>query len=70
MSLTDGMIEPLLGYRVEVVPDNDADADPRIPKDVLAKLGPDDVLMSFRMCYVRASKWATMKPAFEKLPPR
>lgn len=56
----------MLGVRVEVVPDNDAESDPRIPKDVLEALGPDEVLMSKvgHMMYVRASLWARMKHHF------
>ena len=52
------------GLRVEVIPDDDADADPRIPKDVLAALGPKDVLMSFAMMYIRRSNWECIKHSF------
>jgi hypothetical protein len=43
--------------RVELVADDNADADPRIPKDVLEKLGPDEVLMGPGVMYIRASSW-------------
>jgi hypothetical protein len=52
------------GLRVEVVPDNDADADPRIPKDVLEALGPDTVLSGLGMMYIRASNWERVKDHF------
>jgi len=54
--------------RVEVVPDDDADAR-NYPPGVLAMLGPDTVLMSndsLRM-YVRRSQWDKMKDSFKKL---
>jgi hypothetical protein len=56
----------MAGTRVEVVPDNDAEADPRIPKNVLELLGPHDVLMSKvgHMMYVRASNWERIKHNF------
>jgi hypothetical protein len=62
------------GIRVEVVPDDDAEADPRIPKDVLEALGPDAVLSSFHMMYIRASNWERIKHSFpprqlDRLPP-
>jgi hypothetical protein len=50
--------------RVEVVPDNDADADPRIPNDVLANLAGDTVLMNATMMYVRATTWEQIKRRF------
>lgn len=52
--------------RVEVVADDDAAADPRIPKDVLAKLGPDDVMISKvgHMMYIRQSQWDKIKHHF------
>lgn len=53
--------------RVEVVPDDDAQADPRIPKDVLEALGPDTVLSGMSMMYIRASNWERIK---HKFPPR
>jgi hypothetical protein len=49
------------GVRVEVVPDDDAEADPRIPKDVLESLGPDTVLAGINMMYIRAGNWARIK---------
>jgi hypothetical protein len=57
---------PLGGIRVEVVPDKDAEADPRIPKDVLEALRPGDVLMSKvgHMMYVRATTWERIKHRF------
>lgn len=60
----------MFGTRVEVVPDDDAEADPRIPKDVLAKLGPDTVLMSRvgHMMYIRASNWERIKHHFPVAP--
>jgi hypothetical protein len=51
----------MLGLRVEVVPDDDAEADPDIPKDVLAALGPDTVLAGLNMMYIRASNWERMR---------
>ena len=52
------------GVRVEVVPDKDEYADPRIPRDVLEALGPDSVLMNRTMMYVRWSNWQKMKRFF------
>jgi hypothetical protein len=57
------------GVRVEVVPDNDADADPRIPKDVLANLDADSILMNSAMMYIRASTWEWFKHHFIKEKP-
>lgn len=56
------MFDPC-SVRVEVVPDDDALANPLIPRDVLAALGPDTVLMSKtgHMMYVRAAKWKLLK---------
>lgn len=51
----------MIGVRVEVVPDNDEDADPRIPKDVLAALTPETTLIGLRMMYVRQSLWEKIK---------
>lgn len=52
--------------RVEVVPDDDSQAHPDIPKDVLAELGSDTVLMSRvgHMMYIRASNWERIKHRF------
>lgn len=60
-------ISTLGRVRVEVVPDDDAAADPRIPKNVLEALGPDCVLISKvgHMMYVRQSKWDRMKHHFK-----
>lgn len=57
---------PLGSVRVEVVPDNDAEADPRIPKDVLEELRQNDVLMSRmgHMMYVRAATWERIRDRF------
>lgn len=54
------------GVRVEVVPDDDTKAHPDIPKDVLAALPADAVLMSAtgRMMYVRAGTWERMERRF------
>jgi hypothetical protein len=52
------------GIRVEIVPADDADADPRIPKDVLEALGPDTVLMGLNMMYIRAPNWERIKHRF------
>ncbi len=52
------------GTRVEIVPDDDADADPRIPKDVLADLGQNNILANFGVMYVRHSTWERMKHRF------
>ena len=49
------------GIRVEVVPDDDAEAYTRIPKDVLEALGQDTVLVGLNMMYVRASQWERMR---------
>jgi hypothetical protein len=56
----------MFGTRVEVVPDDDAQAHPDIPKDVLEMLGPNDVLMSRvgHMMYVRAANWERIKGRF------
>ena len=57
------------GTRVEIVPDDDAQAHPDIPKDVLASLGPDTVLMSRggHMMYIRAANWQHIKHRFPPL---
>jgi hypothetical protein len=59
--------EPHLGTRVEVVPDDDASADLRIPKKVLEMLGPNNIMMSKfgHMMYVRASHWERIKHHFD-----
>lgn len=56
--------------RVEIVPDNDADADPRIPKDILENLEPDSLLISKvgHMMYVRKSHWDKIKVHFKEVP--
>jgi hypothetical protein len=54
----------MFGVRVEVVPDDDAEADPLIPKDVLEALGPDTVLAGLFMMYIRASNWERIKHRF------
>lgn len=54
----------MIGIRVEIVPDDDRQARSDIPKDVLAALGPCDVLMNFAMMYVRASLWEKIKHEF------
>jgi hypothetical protein len=53
----------MFGTRVEVVPDDDAQAHAEIPKDVLEALGADNVLMSRTgdMMYIRASNWEKIK---------
>lgn len=53
------------GYRVEVVPDDDTDADPRIPKSVLEALRPDEALMGPTMMYIRRTLWERMKKRFK-----
>ena len=58
------------GIRVEVVPDDDVQAHPDIPKDVLEKLDQESVLMGLRMMYVRASHWERLKKMFDRLPER
>jgi hypothetical protein len=60
----------MFGTRVEVVPDDDAEAHPDIPKDVLEELGPETVLMSRvgHMMYIRASHWERIKGCFPPLP--
>ena len=55
---------PFGSIRVEVVPDDDALADPRIPKDVLEALGPDTVLSGRHMMYIRAANWEKIKHKF------
>jgi hypothetical protein len=52
------------GTRVEVVPDDNAEANPLIPKDVLAALGQNTVLAGLNMMYVRASTWDRIKDGF------
>lgn len=54
----------MLGIRVEVVHDDDAAADPRIPADVLEALGPDTVLSNGKMIYIRAANWERIKHRF------
>lgn len=51
---------------VHVVSDDDANADPRIPKNVLERLGPDDVLIGklARAMYIRQSHWDRIKHLF------
>jgi hypothetical protein len=61
-------LHPFAGVRVEIVSDDDRLADPRIPKDVLAQLGPDDVLTNGVMMYVRASLWRRLKNRFATVP--
>lgn len=53
------------GLRVEIVPDDDAEAHPSIPNDVLENLKPDTALIGFHMMYVRASLWEKMKVKFD-----
>jgi hypothetical protein len=53
-------------FGVEVLPDDDRLADPRIPKDVLEQLGPDDVVSNGFMMYVRASLWRRLKDRFPR----
>lgn len=57
----------MFGYRVVVVPDDDSQAHADVPKDVLAALGTEDVLMGISMMYVRVSLWDRIKDQF---PPR
>lgn len=72
-----GFIDDLKGIstfgrvRVEVVPDENRLADPAIPKSVLEKLGPDDVLVSKvgHMMYVRAAHWERIKHHFPPAEP-
>lgn len=61
----------MFGTRVEVIPDDNDSADPRIPKDVLEALGPDTVLMSptGSMMYIRAANWERIKHRFPVLGP-
>jgi hypothetical protein len=59
------MYGPFGGYRVEVVPDDNAAADPRIPKNVLEKLDASCALMGPTMMYVRQSVWDRMKHHFK-----
>jgi hypothetical protein len=54
------------GYRIEIVPDNDADANQRIPKDVLASLPQGECLMGLAMMYVRQSTWEKLEPNFNR----
>ena len=60
-------MQPYGSVRVEVVPDNDEEVRPEIPKDVLVILGPDDVLMAKtgHMMYVRSSLWERIKHRFQ-----
>ena len=55
------------GVRVVVVADNDAEADPRIPKDVLAALTPTTVLTNGTMMYMRVSLWKKCRDYFPVL---
>lgn len=54
--------------RVEVVPDDDAQADARISKDVLEALEPNTVLYGRSMMYIRASNWERIKHRFALRP--
>lgn len=63
------------GMRVELVADDDALADPRIPKSVLAELKQDMALIAPTGCmlYVRKSSWERylerhFKPAAPSFP--
>jgi len=61
---------PFGALRVEVVPDKNEHADPRIPGNVLRELGPSTVLVSTTMMYVRWSNWQRIKEFFPPPPAR
>lgn len=52
--------------RVEVVPDDDDRADPRVPTEVLRGLGTGNLLINDAgtLLYVRSSTWERMKKFF------
>lgn len=52
--------------RVEVVPDDDVHADPRVPAEVLRDLGAGNVLVNDAgtLLYVRSSTWERMRKFF------
>ena len=54
---------PFGSVRIEIVPDDDAKANPLIPKDVLAALDRNAVLVANtgHMMYVRESLWAKIE---------
>ncbi len=56
-----------MSTRVEIIPDDDAKADPEVPKDVLEKLGPSHIMLSKsgHMMYIRASHWERIKHKFQ-----
>jgi hypothetical protein len=56
------------GMRVVIVPDDNADADPRIPKDILDTLGQHEILTNSHMMYIRASQWERIKHRFVETP--
>jgi len=56
----------MTGVRVEVVPDDDAQADPRIPKDVLAALQPGIILTGWNMLYVRQADWEGLRTQMDR----
>jgi hypothetical protein len=58
----------MIGIRVVVIPDDNAAADPRIPKSVIENLSQNQVLMGLNMMYVRKSLWDRMKHAFPLRP--
>lgn len=72
-TLLDGLksIATFGRVRVEVVPDENRLANADIPKDVLERLGPDDVLISKigHMMYVRQSHWDKIKHNFPPAEP-
>lgn len=52
------------GLRVEIVADEDANAHPQIPKDVLATLEQGMALTSGAMMYIRETTWEKIKRKF------
>lgn len=56
----------MFGVRVEVVPDNDAEAHPDIPHEILDMLDQKTILMSNggHMMYIRQSHWERVKHRF------
>lgn len=60
----------MFNMRVELVADDDADANLRIPKDVLDALGPDTILVGRQMMYIRRANWEKLKHRFPAQPPR